>query len=240
MLKERLITSLFFTMYNILLVEDEYKIAETVIEYLKINNFSVTHVSTIVAATEAIGSHFDLIILDLMLPDGNGEDFCYYVSSNYNIPIIILTAKKSEESRINGFACGADDYLVKPFSPRELVARVKAILKRTRPTDNIITLEKDIVINLSNRTVIKKDKDIKLTSSEYNILICLINNYNTIVSREKLIENIKSYDSSDRAIDVHIRRLRSKLEDDTKSPEIIKTVHGHGYKLGIAKIDSSK
>ncbi len=240
MLKERLITSLFFKMYNILLVEDEYKIAETVIEYLKINNFNVTHVSTIVAATEAIGSHFDLIILDLMLPDGNGEDFCSYVTENYNVPVIILTAKKSEESRINGFACGADDYLIKPFSPRELVARVKAILKRTRPTDNIITLEKEIVINLSNRTITKKDKDIKLTSSEYNILICLINNYNSIVSREKLIENIKSYDSSDRAIDVHIRRLRSKLEDDTKSPEIIKTVHGHGYKLGIAKIDSSR
>lgn len=227
-------------MYNILLVEDEYKIAETVIEYLKINNYNVTHVSTVAAAFDTIDSKIDLIILDLMLPDGNGEDFCQYVTENYNVPVIMLTAKKSEESRINGFACGADDYLVKPFSPRELVARVKAILKRTKPVDDNICLEKEIVINLSSRTVYKNGKEVKLTVSEYNILVCLVNNDKSIVSREKLIENIKSYDSSDRAIDVHIRRLRSKLEDNAKGSGIIKTVYGCGYKLGVAKVNAQR
>lgn len=225
-------------MYNILLVEDEFRIAETVIEYLKREGYSVTHVSSLADGEEAVGSNTDLLILDLMLPDGSGEDLCEYVTENYNIPVIMLTAKKSEESRINGFSCGADDYLVKPFSPRELVARVRAVLKRARPAEDIIALEKDVAINCSGRTVFKNGADIKLTPSEYSILLCLVNNHNSIVSRDKLIENIKSADASDRTIDVHVRRLRRKIEDDPKEPEIVKTVHGYGYKLGIARLDA--
>ncbi len=224
--------------YRILLVEDEFRIAETVIEYLKRDGYSVRHVSCIADAEEAVGINIDLLILDLMLPDGSGEDFCEYVTENYNIPVIMLTAKKSEESRINGFACGADDYLVKPFSPRELVARVRAVLKRSKPPENVIALEKGVIIDCAGRAVFKQGLDIKLTPSEYSILLCLVNNHNSIVNRDKLIENIKSSDASDRTIDVHIRRLRRKIEDDPREPEIVKTVHGYGYRLGVARLDA--
>lgn len=214
-------------------MEDEIKIAETVIEYLKRDGYSVTHSLNLADAMKAVPGGIDLIILDLMLPDGNGEDFCEYVTANYTIPIIMLTSKKSEQSRINGFSCGADDYLTKPFSPRELVARVRAILKRSKPQSNIINLACGIQIHCDSRTVIKDDEEIKLTPNEYTILCCLVNSPKSIISRDRLIENIKSTDSSDRTIDVHIRHLRQKL-----TPEIVKTVHGSGYMLGIDRLNA--
>lgn len=222
-------------MYNILIVEDEVKIAETVMEYLKRDGHKVQHVTTFAAALESICAETDLIVLDLMLPDGQGEDLCERAVALYNTPIIMLTSKRSEQSRIHGFACGADDYLTKPFSPRELVARVKSVLKRSKPRDNIIQLENDITLHLDRHAVIKNGEEVRLTPNEYKIFLCLVNNWKAVVSRDKLIEYINAPDATDRIVDVHIRHLRQKIEDDPKNPAIVKTAHGHGYRLGVKR-----
>lgn len=224
-------------MYNILLVEDEVRIAETVLEYLRRDGHTLRHVTTMAEAMESIDSRTDLIILDLMLPDGQGEDICEWVVSRYNTPVIMLTSKRSEESRINGFALGADDYLTKPFSPRELVARVRSVMKRARPHDNVIRLEGDLAVHLDRRLVIREGREVNLTPSEYAIFLGLAQSRQAVVSRDKLVEFINSPDSLDRTVDVHIRHLRQKLEDDPRRPQIIKTVHGHGYALGVKRLD---
>lgn len=224
-----------FYMYKILIVEDEVKIAETVKEYLERDGHDVRHVTTVADALNAVNAETDLIILDLMLPDGQGEDVCERVVGLYSTPVIMLTSKRSEQSRINGFAHGADDYLTKPFSPRELAMRVKSVLKRARPRDNTISLEGDIVLYLDRRTVTKQGEEVKLTPNEYAILLCLVNNPKAVVSRDKLVEYINAPDTLDRTVDVHIRHLRQKLEDDPKNPQVIKTVHGHGYALGVRR-----
>lgn len=237
-LKFILLEKIFCNMYSILIIEDEIKIAETVISYLAREGFQVQHATCIQQAWSLIHSDIDLIILDLMLPDGSGEDLCEQVAERYNIPIIMLTSKRSEQSKINGFACGADDYLTKPFSPRELVARVKSVLKRCKPRNNIITLEKEIVIHVQKRIVTKQDNDIKLTPNEFKIFLCLANNGNAAVNRDKLVELMNTPDVTDRIVDVHIRHLRQKLEDESKTPQIIKTVYGYGYMLGIKVLDA--
>lgn len=223
-------------MHNILIVEDEFQIAETVINYMVREGYNVQHVTHISEALEVINADTDLIILDLMLPDGEGEDLCEKVVELYKTPVIILSAKRSEQSRINGFACGADDYLTKPFSPRELVARVRSVLKRAKPHDNMIVLDNDMVVYTDRRIVTKNDVDVKLTPNEYKVLLCLINHQEGAVSREQLVRFMNCADVFDRTVDVHVRHLRQKLEDDAKNPEIIKTVHGYGYMLGVKKV----
>lgn len=220
-------------MYNILIVEDEVKIAETVMEYLRRDGHNVRHVTTATDAMNAVNAQTDLLVLDLMLPDGQGEDVCQRVVDLYDTPVIMLTSKRSEQSRINGFACGADDYLTKPFSSRELVARVRSVLKRARPRENIISLKNGIVLHLDRRAVTKQDLEVKLTPNEYAILLCLVSNPKSVISREKLVACINSPDTLDRTVDVHVRHLRQKLEDDPGNPRIIKTVHGRGYALGV-------
>ncbi len=222
-------------MYNILIVEDEVKIAETVMEYLLREGYAVRHVTGITEALEAVSIKTDLIILDLMLPDGQGEVLCEHVVKLYNTPVIMLTSKRSEQSRINGFASGADDYLTKPFSPRELVARVKSVLKRAKPQDTMIRLENDIILYPDRRAVTRKGATVKLTPNEYKVFLCLVTNWRSVVSRDTLVECISSPDAADRTVDVHVRHLRQKLEDDPKEPAVIKTVHGHGYALGIKR-----
>ena len=220
-------------MYTILIVEDEVKIAETVMEYLKLDGHAVQHVTTIAAALESLSAETDLIILDLMLPDGQGESLCERAVALYNVPIIMLTSKRSEQSRIHGFACGADDYLTKPFSPRELVARVRSVLKRAKPQHSTIQFENDVIIYLDRRIVTKKGQEIKLTPNEYKIFLCLAHNRNAVVSRDRLIEYINAPDVTDRIVDVHIRHLRQKIEDDPKNPTIVQTVYGCGYRLKV-------
>jgi len=224
-------------MYQILIVEDEIKIAETVKEYLERDGYRVRHATTIAAALKLVNAETDLMILDLMLPDGDGESVCERVVNLYNTPVIMLTSKRSEQSKINGFAHGADDYLTKPFSPRELAMRVKSILKRARPRDNTIRLDCDINLYLDRRTVIKKGTEIKLTPNEYSILLCLVNNWKAVVNRDKLVEYINAPDIFDRTVDVHIRHLRQKLEDDPRNPQVIKTIHGYGYSLGVKRYE---
>ncbi|MDR1945841.1 MAG: response regulator transcription factor [Desulfovibrio sp.] len=197
-------------MYNILIVEDECKIAETAMEYLQRDGNNVRHVTTMSDALRAVDAETDLIVLDLMLPDGRGEDLCEHIINLYNTPVIILTSKSSEQSRIRGFACGADDYLTKPFSPRELVAKVKSVLKRAKQRDNIIRLGNEIMIYPDRRTVTKNNIAVKLTPNEYKILLCLANNRQSVVSRDTLVEDINAPDAADRTVDVHIRHNTAK------------------------------
>ncbi|MBQ7608875.1 MAG: response regulator transcription factor [Desulfovibrionaceae bacterium] len=214
-------------------MEDELKIAQTVMTYLRREGYTVFYAATIAESLKLISSDIDLIVLDLMLPDGQGEDLCAHVVGLYNTPVIMLTSKRSEQSKINGFASGADDYLAKPFSPRELVARVKAVLKRSRPVENVIHIGKNITMYVDKHTVCKNGTEIKLTPNEYKVLHCLVSNSKAVVSRDKLLEYIDSPDASDRIVDVHIAHLRQKPEDDPKKPEIIKTVYSQGYSLGV-------
>jgi len=228
---------------KILVVDDEIKILEVVKSYLEREGFSVI--------TETNGNNVldtfkkekpDLVILDLMLPGISGEELCKRIRQFSNVPILMLTAKVQESDKINGFSIGADDYITKPFSPRELVMRVKAILRRT--TDDVPLAEvmsfnnDDLVVDLRAHTVRKKGVVVNLTPNEFKILKILIRNPNRVFTREELIEKVMGFDYEgyDRTIDAHIKNLRQKIEDDTKNPVYIKTVYGVGYKFGDGNV----
>ena len=228
---------------KILVVDDEIKILEVVKSYLEHEGFSVI--------TETNGNNVlntfkkekpDLVILDLMLPGISGEELCKRIRQFSNVPILMLTAKVQESDKINGFSIGADDYITKPFSPRELVMRVKAILRRT--TDDVPLAEvmsfnnDDLVVDLRAHTVRKKGVVVNLTPNEFKILKILIRNPNRVFTREELIEKVMGFDYEgyDRTIDAHIKNLRQKIEDDTKNPVYIKTVYGVGYKFGDGNV----
>lgn len=224
---------------KIFIVDDEVKILEVVKSYLEHEGFTVI--------TETNGNNVlntfknekpDLIILDLMLPGLSGEELCKKIRQISDVPILMLTAKVQESDRINGFSIGADDYLIKPFSPRELVMRVKAILRRISddaPLADVISFNNDdLIIDLKAHIVKKKGNMANLTPNEFKILKFLIRNPNRAFTREELIEKIMGFDYEgfDRTIDAHIKNLRQKIEDDTKNPIYIKTIYGVGYKFG--------
>ena len=225
---------------KILVVEDEKRILDAIKAYLEKEGFQV---KTAANGEEAINifnlERFHLIILDLMLPKISGEEVCTYIRTNSNIPIIMLTAKVEEDDKIEGLALGADDYITKPFSPRELVSRVKALIRRsyresTPLFEKLIFRNGDLEINLDKMEVKKKGKNIILTANEFKILSSLLTNPGQVFSREQLIENAFGfeYDSYDRTIDTHIKNIRQKIEDDPKNPVYILTVYGIGYKFG--------
>ncbi len=219
---------------RILLIEDEKKIAELVKAYLEKEGFEVTAALTGKEAVSVLTNKFDLIILDLMLPDMDGEDICRSIRKDSDIPIIMLTAKSEEEDRIKGLGIGADDYVVKPFSPRELVARVKALLRRTKGPKQSVSFNKgDLVID-SLRFEIKKDgAPVVLTPTEFKLLQCLAEHPGQIFSRLQLVNIILGYDFDgyDRTIDAHIKNIRHKIEEDPREPSYIKTVYGVGYRF---------
>jgi two-component system alkaline phosphatase synthesis response regulator PhoP len=225
-----------FTMMRgrILVIEDEKKIAELVKAYLEKEGFEVTAAQTGKQAVSVLKNKFDLIILDLMLPDMDGEDICRSIRKDSDIPIIMLTAKSEEEDRIKGLGIGADDYVVKPFSPRELVARVKALLRRTKGPKQSVSFNKgDLVID-SLRFEIKKDgAPVVLTPTEFKLLQCLAEHPGQIFSRLQLVNIILGYDFEgyDRTIDAHIKNIRHKIEEDPREPSYIKTVYGVGYRF---------
>ncbi|EGD51006.1 two component transcriptional regulator, winged helix family [Thermoanaerobacter ethanolicus JW 200] len=228
---------------KIFVVDDEIKILEVVKSYLEHEGFSVI--------TETNGNNVlntlkkekpDLVILDLMLPGISGEELCKRIRQFSNVPILMLTAKVQESDKINGFSIGADDYLTKPFSPRELVMRVKAILRRTSddvPLAEVMSFNNDdLVVDFKAHTVKKKGVVVNLTPNEFKILKFLIRNPNRVFTREELIEKVMGFDYEgyDRTIDAHIKNLRQKIEDDTKNPVYIKTVYGVGYKFGDGNV----
>jgi DNA-binding response OmpR family regulator len=219
---------------KILVVEDEGKIAEIVKAYLEKENFRVTVADTGQKAISSFKDGFDLVILDLMLPDMDGEDICSMIRMDSDVPIIMLTAKSEEEERIKGLGLGADDYVVKPFSPRELVARVKALLRRAGGAAEVTTFNtKDLVIDSLRFEVKKKGSPVVLTPTEFKLLQCLAGHPGQVFSRLQLVNVILGYDFEgyDRTIDAHIKNIRRKIEDNQRAPSYIKTVYGVGYKF---------
>ncbi|KPK30855.1 MAG: transcriptional regulator [Nitrospira bacterium SG8_35_1] len=219
---------------KILVVEDEEKISDLVKAYLEKEGFSVKVANTGQNAISSVKEGFDLIILDLMLPDMDGEDICETIREDSDIPIIMLTAKSEEEDRVKGLGIGADDYVVKPFSPRELVARVKALLRRVQGKKEKSSFNRgNLVIDSSRYEVVKHGEAIVLTSTEFKLLQCLANSPGQVFSRLQLVNVILGYDFEgyDRTIDAHIKNIRHKIEDDPKESKYIKTVYGVGYRF---------
>lgn len=219
---------------RVLVVEDEPKIAEIVKAYLEKDGFDVTVADTGEKAVSLLKEGFDLIILDLMLPDMDGEDICKTIRQDSDLPVIMLTAKSDEEDRIAGLGLGADDYVVKPFSPRELVARVKALLRRVKGTKDIKSFnDEDLVIDSLRFEIRKKGSEVVLTPTEFKLLQCLSDRPGQVFSRLQLVNVILGYDFEgyDRTIDAHIKNIRHKIEDDQRNPSYIKTVYGIGYRF---------
>jgi DNA-binding response OmpR family regulator len=226
-------------MPKILVVDDEMKIARLVRDYLSEAGFDVALASTGRAAVAAVRSDRpDLVVLDLGLPGMDGYDVTRAIRGGGSaIPIIMLTARSEETDRIVGLELGADDYVVKPFSPRELVARVKAVLRRLGGEVATETLRAaDLVISLPNRTVERNGKRIDLTTSEFELLRVLASNPGRVFTRGQLLDAIRgvSFESYERAIDAHIKNLRKKLEPEPRHPMYVLTVYGVGYKFSDA------
>lgn len=223
---------------KILVVDDEASIIEIVKAYLEAKNYAVCTAANGVEALRRNREYMpDLIILDLMLPDIAGEQVCELIREESSVPIIMLTAKSWEDSFINGLKIGADDYVTKPFSPKLLVAKVDALLRRVsagQPKDMEFIEAENISVNNITHTVRKNGKPIELTPNEYNILFAMIQSPGKLFTRKELIFIAlgEGYSSDERMIDSYIKQLRQKLEDDPKHPTLITTAHGLGYKFG--------
>lgn len=222
---------------RILLVEDEVAIREAVAGYLEREDYIVVQAGDGQEALDQFQQHcFNLIILDLMLPNVSGERVCRVVRETSDIPIIMLTAKGEIEDRIVGLELGADDYLVKPFSPRELVARVRALLRRAHTENEVapdVRTYGDLAIDLSGHKVSVKGEEVELTASEFKLLVTLSRRPGRVFSRMELVEEVLGYDfvGYDRTIDSHMKNLRAKLGDDPRNPVWLHTIHGVGYRF---------
>lgn len=225
---------------KILLVDDEKRILEVLEAYLEREGYEIHCADNgIDALKKAKTINPDLIILDLMLPDISGEEVCRLVRKESDVPILMLTAKSAEDDRINGIVMGADDYLTKPFSPREVVVRVQAILRRVKKTEKVERIEfnnKQLAIDLSKKEVTVKGQDVILTPIEYKLLTNMALNPGRVYSRMDLLEKIQDegmyYEGYERSVDTHIKNLRKKIELDSRQPAFILTVFGMGYKFG--------
>ena len=222
---------------RILLVEDDKPIREAVTAYLEKEGYWVTAVEDGKEALDEFGKHeVDLIVLDLMLPKIPGERVCRTVRETSDVPIIMLTAKGEIEDRIIGLELGADDYLVKPFSPRELVARVRALLRRAGSDREPLREEMNyggLVIDMTGHKVMLDGQEVDLTASEFKLLTTLARYPGRVYSRMELVEKVLGYDFEgyERTIDSHVKNLRAKLGDNPRSPKWLHTVHGVGYRF---------
>lgn len=228
---------------RILVVEDEKAIREAVSAYLEREGYWVTAVGDGRAALEQFAKHrFDLVVLDLMLPLVPGERVCRAIRDASDVPIIMLTAKGELEDRVAGLELGADDYLVKPFSPRELVARVRALLRRAHVSEEP---QRDqlafgpLLIDTAGHKAFVDGEEIDLTASEFKLLVTLARYPGRVYSRMELVEKVLGYDFEgyERTIDSHVKNLRAKLGDDPKNPSFIWTVHGVGYRFEPPRAD---
>ncbi|MEY2192898.1 response regulator transcription factor [Neobacillus sp. BF23-41] len=225
---------------KILLVDDERRIIEVLEAYLVREGYEIHSADNGIDALKKVKIlNPDLIILDLMLPDISGEEVCRLVRKESDVPILMLTAKSAEDDRINGIVMGADDYLTKPFSPREVVVRVQAILRRVKKSEKVERLEfngKRLVIDLIKKEVTVNGDYITLTPIEYKLLTNMAVNPGRVYSRMDLLEKIQDegmyYEGYERSVDTHIKNLRKKIEMDSRQPDFIVTVFGMGYKFG--------
>ena len=230
---------------KVLLVEDEKSIAEGIIYNLKNEGLKVTHVDDGKIAIDIFNEeHFDLLILDIMLPEVSGLEICKKIRKSSNVPIIMLTAKDDENDKITGLEMGADDYITKPFSVKELISRVKAVLRRTKNSELLRGVDEDLnfakEINIGNiamnplRYEAKIDNEIiELRPREFELLYYLCENAGNIVSRDKLFSKVWGYSfaGNSKTLDVHIQRIRERIEVNPKSPKRLVTIRGVGYKL---------
>mgnify|MGYP000753677819 FL=1 len=222
---------------NLLIVEDDITIRQGLKFYLEQENFNVISVEFAGDAIKTINNnHIDLILLDVNLPDMDGFELFKEIKKIKDIPIIFLTANDLEVSIVRGLDMGADDYITKPFKARELVSRIKNVLRRVNNNqDNNLIKIRDIVIDLKQAKVFKNNVDVMLTALEYKILITLALNPNTVFTREKILADIWDVNEdyvNDNTLTVYIKRIREKIEDDITNPKIILTVRGIGYKIG--------
>ncbi len=221
-------------MNKILLVEDDLMIVNTLSEFLKDEGYVVKNATgQTKALSMLLDEQFDLVLLDISLSDGNGFSVCSAIKASYNIPVIFLTASGDEYSTITGFNLGADDYIAKPFRPRELLMRIKNILRLTGNVGNIIKIG-DISVDTIKGIATKNNQDLFLSALEYRLLLVFLNNRGVVLSRMKLLETIWDIAGefvNDNTLTVYIKRLREKIEDDPQNPEIIKTIRGLGYRV---------
>ncbi len=216
---------------KLLLIEDDIDITNNLKLLLKENNYEFDNAYNITEGINKLSNNYDLIILDISLPDGNGFSFYKNHLLAKNIPVVFLTAKDDEDDIVNGLELGAEDYITKPFSSKELLARIKRILLK-KEKNKIIEIE-DIKFDLEKMKVTKNNKEVKLTSLELKILYLFFTNLNKVITRESIIENIWNWtgnDVNDNTVTVYLKRIREKLGDN-----IIITVKGIGYRVDYEK-----
>ena len=226
-------------MINILLIDDEKKICEFVKAYLDKEGYKT---DVAYNGNDAINyldnNQYDIVLLDRMLPDISGEEICNYIRNNcklINVSIIMLSAKTEDDDRIEGFELGCDDYICKPFNVKELILRIKSVLKRSHDLENNekVKFKNQIEINTKTHEVKVRGTSVVLTNTEYKLLLVMASNPKKIYTREELLENVVDdhLEKFDRVIDSHIKNLRQKIEVDSRNFKIIKTVYGVGYKF---------
>lgn len=224
---------MFFT--DVLLVEDDQAIVENLTGFLKEEGFQVTAVSGQTDALEALeAQEFALVLLDVTLAQGNGYSTCTAIKSRLDIPVIFLTALGDEFSVVTGLDMGADDYISKPFRPRELVSRMKSVLRRSGKSQPVVKIG-DLSVDMVKGTVEKSGKEVYLSAMEYRLLLIFLNHRGMVLTRSVLLEEI--WDAAgefvnDNTLTVYIKRLREKIEDNPAEPKILLTVRGIGYRLG--------
>lgn len=219
-------------MTRIMMIEDDPDITRLLTDYLVQYGFELTGFSDPKAALNSLEmDHYDLIILDLSLPHMDGLDVCRHIVAKYPIPIIISTARSSLGDKVIGLELGADDYLPKPYDPRELVARIHSVLRRQK--GSTARQEGEFHVDSERMVILKNDTPLKLTQAEYEILKLMIEKRGFVISREFIANNVDviRWESSDRSIDVIVSRIRQKIGDDSKNPRYIKAIRGAGYKF---------
>ena len=222
-------------MTRIFLVEDDKAIAKNLTLLLRSEGFTVSHAATRGEASAMLaGNLFDLALVDIALPDGNGFTVCTEIKERYQIPVLFLTASGDEASVVTGLNMGADDYIAKPFRPRELIARIRAALRKQERTGQAFEVC-DLCVDTASGVVTKYGREIFLSALEYRLLLIFMNNPKNIITRSRLLDEL--WDAagefvSDNTLTVYIKRLREKIENDPANPQIILTVRGTGYRLG--------
>jgi len=224
---------------TVLVVDDEPKISEVVCSYLRREGYEPVAVATGVAALEACERRApSLVILDLMLPDLPGEEVCRRLRTRSRVPVIMLTARAEDAEAVRGLGLGADDYVTKPFSPRQLMARVAAVLRRAAGESEVQARrlsfgDGDLEVDGRTAEVLKRGERVELTPSELRLLMVLAANPGRVYSRDELIERAlgSDFDGFDRTVDAHVKNLRQKIENDPHEPRYVQTVHGLGYRF---------
>lgn len=223
-------------MNRILLVEDDEMIVKTLKEFLNSEGYNVWNTDRQSEAIDMIQENdYDLVLLDVSLKEGNGFSLCSAIKQEKQIPIIFLTASGDEYSVVTGLDLGADDYIAKPFRPRELLSRINSVLRRAGKKQKFVDID-NVRVDLEKGVVYKNGEDIFLSALEYRLLLTFINNKNVMLTRGKLLEEIWDVAGdfvNDNTLTVYIKRLRDKIEDNPSDPKIIVTVRGVGYKLGM-------